>query len=134
MDTERPEIQTSDYPPTKADLENIRSRIKVLKGRKAGLISQYPNYRRGGCIYDHFFINWMQDIGGFLIRLAERDKTLNVARRYQDALLSIGQLEHYQSLLESRPDLAGRELTKIYRIKGDLDRHIEELQGKNYAE
>jgi hypothetical protein len=45
----------------------------------------------------------------------------------------LGQLERYQTLLEEQNDLATQELTKVYSFFSDLDEHIKELKGENYA-
>jgi len=62
METEQP---PQEFKLSEEEIADVRKRMGILEFRRQNLTASVPDFKEGGCIYDHFFKNTQQEIYGF---------------------------------------------------------------------
>ena len=102
------ESQTTPY----LDWERPHSRVREIGIVHEKFVAQIPGYRKGGCIYEHFYINGMVDVRVLLGGGKSHDlETETEAYRACSEILT--QIERYHRLLESNQEFAKSECSQI---------------------
>lgn len=113
--------------PNSADWEQLRSKLREVKVAHEEFSTQIPGYKKGYCIYEHFYRNEMLEVNNLLNR-----PTRSPAEAYHLCLEILTQIERYHRLFESNPLFAQKECSQmpqkyLSKLKSYLDQAEAEL-------